>query len=191
MICRKHPIRSLLTSKLRKENIRYPQQVSDITDFFCKLSINNSELQISCVFAFFMLWKQVKTNVLSDQSVHIMHTYCCVNKLSKLKPAELVIQIHNKTDCLFIIDKPIEGVMISVLASISIVHGSGFWYNRFLLWTFDQQLGAPDKLRICVFYAMKTSKNECIIRSECTHYAYILQNWLSIYYRQTYRRCND
>jgi hypothetical protein len=26
---------------------------------------------------------------------------------------------------------------------------------------------APDKLRICVFYAMKTSKNACIIRSEC------------------------
>ena len=33
---------------------------------------------------------------------------------------------------------------------------------------------APDKLRICVFYAMKTSKNACIIRSECTHYACIL-----------------
>ena len=32
---------------------------------------------------------------------------------------------------------------------------------------------APDKLRICVFYAIKTSKNACIIRSECTHYAYI------------------
>jgi hypothetical protein len=27
---------------------------------------------------------------------------------------------------------------------------------------------APDKLRICVFYAMKMSKNACIIRSECT-----------------------
>jgi hypothetical protein len=35
-------------------------------------------------------------------------------------------------------------------------------------------LRAPDKLRICVFYAMKMSKNACIIRSECTHYAYIL-----------------
>ena len=33
---------------------------------------------------------------------------------------------------------------------------------------------APDKLRICVFYAMKTSKNACIIRSECAHYTYIL-----------------
>ena len=33
---------------------------------------------------------------------------------------------------------------------------------------------ASDKLRICVFYTMKTSKNTCIIRSECTHYAYIL-----------------
>jgi hypothetical protein len=32
-------------------------------------------------------------------------------------------------------------------------------------------IGAPDKLRIC---AMKTSKNACIIRSECTHYTYIL-----------------
>ena len=39
------------------------------------------------------------------------------------KPAELVIQIHNKTGCLFIIDKRIEGVIISVLTSISIVHG--------------------------------------------------------------------
>jgi hypothetical protein len=27
---------------------------------------------------------------------------------------------------------------------------------------------APDKLRICVFYAMKTSKNACIVKSECT-----------------------
>jgi hypothetical protein len=42
-----------------------------------------SELQISCVFAFFTLWKRVKTHVLSDQSVHIMHTHCCVSKLSK------------------------------------------------------------------------------------------------------------
>ena len=30
-----------------------------------------SELQISCVFAFFTLWKWVKTYVLSDQSVHL------------------------------------------------------------------------------------------------------------------------
>jgi hypothetical protein len=41
------------------------------------------ELQISCVFAFFTLWKRVKMHALSDQSVHIMHTYCCVSKLSK------------------------------------------------------------------------------------------------------------
>ena len=33
---------------------------------------------------------------------------------------------------------------------------------------------APDKLCIYVFYAIKRSKNACIIRSECTHYAYIL-----------------
>ena len=32
----------------------------------------------------------------------------------------------------------------------------------------DEYVRAPDKLRICVFYAMKTSKNTCIIRSECT-----------------------
>ena len=44
---------------------------------------NTPELQISCVFAFFTLWKWVKTHVLSDQSVHITHTYCCVSKLSK------------------------------------------------------------------------------------------------------------
>jgi hypothetical protein len=30
-----------------------------------------TELQISCVFAFFTLWKRVKTHVLSDQSVHL------------------------------------------------------------------------------------------------------------------------
>jgi hypothetical protein len=29
---------------------------------------------------------------------------------------------------------------------------------------------APDKLRICIFYAMKLSKNACIIRSECIHF---------------------
>ena len=48
-----------------------------------------------------------------------------------------------------------------------------------LTYTFTKRRGhvpcrAPDKLRICVFYAMKTSKNACIIRSEGTHYAYIL-----------------
>ena len=39
---------------------------------------------------------------------------------------------------------------------------------------FCNRYRAPDKLRICVFYSMKTSKNACIIISECTHYAYIL-----------------
>jgi hypothetical protein len=43
-----------------------------------------------------------------------------------------------------------------------------FWHIMF------DTTRAPDKLRICIFYAMKTSKNTCIIRSECTHYAYIL-----------------
>ena len=35
----------------------------------------------------------------------------------------------------------------------------------------ESETRAPDKLR---FYAMKTSKNAYIIRSECTHYANIL-----------------
>jgi hypothetical protein len=52
-----------------------------------------SELQISCVFAFFTLWKRVKTHVLSDQSVHLTHTYCCVSKLSKFG-TYLYITIH-------------------------------------------------------------------------------------------------
>ena len=43
--------------------------------------------------------------------------------------------------------------------------------HRICSWHFNR---APDKLRICVFCAMKTSKNACIISSECTHYAYIL-----------------
>jgi hypothetical protein len=38
-----------------------------------------------CIFAFFTLLKWVKTHVLSDQSVHITHTYCCVSKLSKFR----------------------------------------------------------------------------------------------------------
>jgi hypothetical protein len=40
-----------------------------------------------------------------------------------------------------------------------------FGYKRKLIIS----IRAPDKLRICVFYAMKTSKNACIIRSKCTH----------------------
>ena len=55
-----------------------------------------TELQISCVFAFFTLWKRVKTHVLSDQSVHITHTYCCVSKLSKFG-AYLYSRVHNNT----------------------------------------------------------------------------------------------
>jgi hypothetical protein len=35
-------------------------------------------------------WKRVKTHVISDQSVHITHTYCCVSKLSK--------SYHHSTD---------------------------------------------------------------------------------------------
>ena len=54
------------------------------------------ELQISCVFVFFMLWKRVKTHVFSDQSVHITHAYCCVSKLSKFG-AYLYSRVHNNT----------------------------------------------------------------------------------------------
>ena len=38
----------------------------------------------------------------------------------------------------------------------------------YLYWKIPVLVRAPDKLRICVFYAMKTCKNACIIRSECT-----------------------
>ena len=59
-----------------------------------------TELQISCVFAFFTLWKRVKTHVLSDQSVHITHTYCSVSKLSKFG-AYLYSRVHNNTFFVF------------------------------------------------------------------------------------------
>jgi hypothetical protein len=39
---------------------------------------------------------RVKTHVLSDQSVHITHTYCCVSKLSKFG-AYLYSRVHNNT----------------------------------------------------------------------------------------------
>ena len=48
------------------------------------------------------------------------------------------------------------------------------------------QCRAPDKLHICVFYAIKTSKNACIIRSECTHYAYILLSDKMIYSKKIF-----
>jgi hypothetical protein len=73
MIYRKHPIRFLLTSMLRKASFR---------------------------FAFFTLWKRVKTHVLSDQSVHIAHTYCCVSKLSKFG-AYLYSRVHNNNFFVF------------------------------------------------------------------------------------------
>ena len=56
---------------------------------------------------------------------------------------------------------------------IPLVSSNSLWYCiiKGLLHAYYR---APDKLRICVFYVIKTSKNACIIRSECTHYAYIL-----------------
>ena len=36
-----------------------------------------TELQISCVFAFFTLWKRVKTHVLSDQCTHYAYILLC------------------------------------------------------------------------------------------------------------------
>ena len=44
---------------------------------------------------------------------------------------------------------------------------------------------APDKLRICIFYAI----NACIIRSECTHYAYILLCKQTFQIRSVLVRC--
>jgi hypothetical protein len=56
-------------------------------------SHNITELQISCVFAFFALWKRVKTHVLSDQSVHITHTYCCVSNFPNWERTCTVVYI--------------------------------------------------------------------------------------------------
>jgi hypothetical protein len=63
---------------------------------FSQFSWKTTELQISCAFAFFTLRKRVKTHVLSDQSVHITHAYCCVSKLSKFG-AYLYSRVHNNT----------------------------------------------------------------------------------------------
>jgi hypothetical protein len=52
-----------------------------------------SELQISCIFAFFTLWKRVKTHVLSDQRVHITHTYCCVRNFPNSERTYTVVYI--------------------------------------------------------------------------------------------------
>ena len=46
-----------------------------------------------CVF---YAMKTRKTHVLSDQSVHITHTYCCVSKLSKFG-VYLYSRVHNNT----------------------------------------------------------------------------------------------
>ena len=60
--------------------------------FFSRRYIHNrapDKLRI-CVFY------AVKTHVLSDQSVHITHTYYCVSKLSKFG-AYLYSRVHNNT----------------------------------------------------------------------------------------------
>jgi hypothetical protein len=51
--------------------------------------------QTTCsqIYFRFSLWKRVKTHVLSDQSVHITHTYYCVSKLSKFG-AYLYSRVH-------------------------------------------------------------------------------------------------
>jgi hypothetical protein len=61
---------------------------------------------------------------------------------------------------------PIRSLLTSMLRKASILYP--------IIPPLVERGRAPDKLCICVFYAMKTSKNACIIRSECTHYAYIL-----------------
>jgi hypothetical protein len=65
---------------LSKKDLFY---YNDDIQFTCNHGYLLSGSEISCVFAFFALWKRVKTHVLSDQNVHITHTYCCVSKLSK------------------------------------------------------------------------------------------------------------
>jgi hypothetical protein len=64
------------------------------SDLFWHQCLERQAFDISCVFAFFTLWKRVKTHVLSDQSVHITHTYCSVSKLSKFG-AYLYSRVHN------------------------------------------------------------------------------------------------
>ena len=49
--------------------VLYVASFSVLSFCYCPLT----ELQISCVFTFFTLWRRVKTHVLSDQSVHITH----------------------------------------------------------------------------------------------------------------------
>ena len=86
------PVGKWVSQKLMIDEISHIKCVNEC------VSQNNdrSDLQISCVFAFFTLWKRVKMHVLSDQSVHIMHTYCCVSKLSKFG-AYLYSRVHNNT----------------------------------------------------------------------------------------------
>jgi hypothetical protein len=54
-----------------------------------------SELQISCVFAFFTLWKRVKAHVLSDQSVHLrIHITVYANFPNSERTCTLLTIIH-------------------------------------------------------------------------------------------------
>jgi hypothetical protein len=127
-----------------------------------------AELQISCVFVFFTLWKRVKphlfviltaigwfiVNIQSDLFWHrcLERQAFCTPRMYTLSPS-----------------KSIKGSNYGEFLT-------NFFYiyqHTDFIWLFNIYR-ASDKLRICVFYAMKTSKNACIIRSECTHYPYIL-----------------
>jgi hypothetical protein len=136
MIYRNHPIRSLLTSTLRKANIRYP---SDVKNPRSHHYWNNAELQTSCVFAYFTLWKQVKTHVLSDQSVHITHTYCCVSKLSKSGFSSYLLR------------KPHLFVILTAIGWFIVIIQSDLFWHRCLE---RQAFGTPRK------YTLSSSKSK-------------------------------
>jgi hypothetical protein len=109
------------------------------------------------------------------QSVHITHTYCCVSKLSKF--GAYLYAVNDNT--VVYINNTFLPLNITRHA-VTLYYKTGSHKILQDMQPQDiqdlqsQDITAPDKLRICVFYAIKISKNACIIRSECTHYAYIL-----------------
>ena len=55
--------------------------------------INNRAPDKLRIFVFY----DIKTHVLSDQSVHITHTYCCVSKLSKFGAYLYLYAVNDNT----------------------------------------------------------------------------------------------
>jgi hypothetical protein len=108
------------------------------------IQISESQ-QISCIFAFFTLWKRVKTHF---QRTTCSQIYFCFSSYLLRKP-------H-----LFVILTAIGWFIISIQSDL-------FWHRCLE----RQAFGTPQMYTLS---PLKTNKNACIIRSECTHYAYIL-----------------